>query len=255
MYTDEYKSKVTPGVYESIQKCREGNINSQTIIFTDSAGAQLYNVNDSTSNGFFVINGTRAYGLVGQYLLINELVRNHPDEVKGNTIYLVTIPSVFMDNLDQVYTFNYFIKPFYNEQYIPYLEDKVKTHIESFPMQWASQLPLVKTTNWSVDYSNAKSFFKIDEYYISEFSLIYLNRLKELADEFGFEFVIKAPFMRNDKKEVSQEKMKQQIREHNLDDIFRHYFEDMKYIPDSVFVDRDHFDTEKYKPELNSLKL
>jgi hypothetical protein len=255
LYNGDYKLKVTPAIYDAIDKCTNKKVESNIIIFTDSAGAQIYSESDSDGSDFYLVNTTRAIGLPGQYILLRKLIENKENEISGKRFYLMVIPSVFMDNLNQKYTYNYFVKPFYNSEFKHYIDEYTLDHISQIPMANLSQFPIIKTTNWSIDYPNAEDFAFIEEYFISDISMLYLKKFKELAEEYNFNIKILSPYLREAKRSSSIALLKEQVKENSLDEMFSEYFQSFNFLPDSVFVDQDHFDDNLVDTEYDPYNL
>ena len=113
---DKYKSTIYGNeVYKAIEKSKKKNKRNK-LILGDSTANQFYNCKDGDPQDAYSLTCTQAIGMVGQYLLLTNYLNtgNRPD-----TVYLVYTPFSFWDNLDQVYTYHYFLKPFYYDEYKP----------------------------------------------------------------------------------------------------------------------------------------
>ncbi|MGD2035592.1 MAG: hypothetical protein PVF73_11080, partial [Bacteroidales bacterium] len=221
-------------------------------VFGDSVGNQLYYA-ETYNDSIFSLASNQAIGIVGQYMLFKNFV-DHND-IKGKEIYLVCTPLTFKDNLNQNFTFNYFLKPFYTDIFRPELSDMAIKQIKKIPLYWASQFPIIKTSNWSTFPSASVNFEVEKEYYISDLSLEYLKRMQSLVDSCGAKLKIVSPFLNEKRKEFDPGRMKAQIEENNLRSVFGNYLEDLEYLPDSLFVDLNHYDRSKFEIIYNPLGI
>ena len=102
-------------IYHSIAKSKEqGNVNK--LLLGDSVGRQLFsnNTNDEVINSLAC---NQAIGMVGQFILLNNYLKVN---IEIDTVYMILTPFSFRNNLDQNYTYHYFLKPFLKEEYLSY---------------------------------------------------------------------------------------------------------------------------------------
>lgn len=233
LHKDEYKSVVAGDeIYYSLQKSKSKS-KSKKVLFGDSVGRQLFDCkkdNDSVNS----LASNQAIALVGQYILL----KNYLDA--GNqvdTVYFIMRPFSFMNNLDQVYTYHYFLKPFYRKEYLQYFTRTVKEQIAKIPYCNFSQYPPVLTSNWAPDF---KPEDEVKFTFLSPISVEYLIKIKELAEEKKFKLIIlPTPLSNSYKKDIENINMKE-IADNNFDDVFDGYFEKIIYLDDSSFSDGAH---------------
>jgi hypothetical protein len=87
--------------------------------------------------------------------------------------------------LDQVYTYHYFLKPFYSEDFRKYLDVETNKKISAIPYYNISQLPSVKASKWAPKYGKDSKHM---DYYISNVSQLYLKKIVELCNQKKIEF-------------------------------------------------------------------
>lgn len=252
LQNDRYTEKVSWVVYHALKKGKQQNKNAKKVIFGDSVGNQLYYIDDYNDT-LVSLATNQAVGIIGQYLLLKNYSDNN--DLSDKNIYLVLNPLSFKDNLNQNFTFNYFLKPFYTNEFQDEIDDQAMEQIEKIPFYWASQFPIIKTSTWSVTLSSPLDFEESDKYYISDVSLNYLKKIKTLAEVKGAKLLIVSPFLKENKKEYNSNIMKTQIHENGLQGIFAGYFENIKYLPDSMFVDNYHINKKKFHIDYNPLGL
>ena len=107
---DRYKESIYGNeVYKAIEKSKKRN-KARKLFLGDSTANQFYNCKKEDSPNTYSLTCTQAIGMVGQYILLHNYLNagNRPDSV-----FLIYTPFSFWDNLDQIYTYHYFLKPFF----------------------------------------------------------------------------------------------------------------------------------------------
>jgi hypothetical protein len=168
LYTRKFTEIVTgKEIYYSIFKSKKKST-SKKLLIGDSVWNQLfpalYNSNSINSIGF-----NQAIGLVGHYLLLKNYIEagNYFD-----TLFMIFNPLSFLNNLDQIYTYQYFLKPFFNNEYRPFLNSDVIFQVKKVPFYFLAQYPPVLTSNWVPDFSPPEKQFT----FLSPVSFYYLNK-------------------------------------------------------------------------------
>ena len=185
-YTNLYIHYVNGSeVYHSINKSKQKK-QTKKLLLGDSVGNQLFSniTNNDTINSLAC---NQAIGLVGHFLLLNNYLK------AGNQIdivYLLYGPKSFKNNLDEIYTYHYFLKPFYKEEYQPLFTENVNNQIHKLPYNRLRGIPYILTSNW------APKFVSKDEIgytFLSPISAEYLLKIKELSIEHKFKLIIVPP--------------------------------------------------------------
>ena len=225
---DRYKrSGAGSEVYYSIHKSEQRNASATRILLGDSVARQIFS-NITNNYPVYSLACNQAIGMVGQFILLDNYLRagNHVD-----TVYLLLAPGSFANNLDQVYTYHYFLKPFYTREYLALLTETVIKQIHKIPYYYLSRYPHILTSNWAPDFvSKDKAAYE----FLSPISAEYLVKIKELSVKHGFEFVmVAAPTKLSNRRSI--ENMKKEVVMNNLQDEFGDYFNNMLYLDDSEF--------------------
>jgi hypothetical protein len=183
LYNDRYKDTVAGNeIYYSITKSKKKN-RSKKALFGDSVAKQLFDskTNNDTINSLAC---NQSIGMVGQYILLNNYLEAG-NEV--DTVFLLFQPFSFQNNLNQVYTYHYFLKPFYNKEYLPQFSNIVKEQIAKIPYYKFCRYPSILTSNWAPDL-NSKD--EINYSFLSPVSTEYLKKIKELSTKYKFKLII-----------------------------------------------------------------
>lgn len=219
-------------VYTSIKKSKE-KTKIKKLIIGDSTANQLYNTETDTTSSIYSLTCNQAIGIVGHFFLLNNYLKagNHPEDV-----YMIYSPLGFWDNLDQIYTYHYFLKPFYNEEYKPLMTENVFKQIYKIPFYYVCQNPIVLTSDWSPELMTEKR----DYTFFSPISKEYLEKIVSLSREYRFNLHIIPPFI--------SEYWHDTINSFNINEIkgqlfskeIKTYLKKINYINDSCFSDHLH---------------
>jgi len=230
--TGDYKNKVAgKEIYVSIGKSKKKNP-AKKIILGDSVARQLF---DNTKNNDTLnsLACNQAIGLVGHYILLNNYldVGNRPDR-----IFLIMSPLSFSNNLDQTFTYHYFVKPFYKEYY-PLFTQEVKQQLDKIPHIQYHRFPNILTSNWAPNYGN--DHFN-DSVFISPISIDYLLKIDSLATKYNIRLtVLPVPTKKEYVDFINRLKI-DELRKNNLDHLFSNYFDQILYLEDAHFKDQTH---------------
>ena len=181
-------------IYISIKKSKEKS-KAKKVIFGDSVGRQLF-PNTQKNDTVNSLACNQAIAMVGQFLLLqNYLAAGN----KIDKLFMIFTPFSFQNNLNQVFTFHYFMKPFYNDEYTRYFTQTVKEQICKIPFSYSIYEPYILTSNWAPQFVCNDS---IDYTFISPISREYLKKIKQLSIEHTFEIVLIPPPTSSSKKEA-----------------------------------------------------
>lgn len=233
LVTEEYKKNVNGAdTYHAIAKSKQKK-KTRKVLLGDSVGRQLFeNTKYNDTINSFACN--QAIGLVGHFLLLNNFLKAG-NEV--DTVYMIFSPSSFLNNLDEKYTFHYFLKPFYKDEYKPLFSKTVYDQIRKIPFNFLSQDPALLTSNWTPDF-NARD--KKNYTFLSPISAEYMNRIKELSIQHDFELIIlPSPVSINSRKDIAAID-KREINSVGLSKEFENYFDKIIFLNDTSFMDGIH---------------
>lgn len=241
--------KVVAGyeTYSAIRKSKHKYLKKK-LLLGDSSGYQLF---PNTLNDSIIVSLTcnKAIDIVGQFVLLENFLKAGN---KVDTVYMIYNSFSFQSNLDEIYTFHYFLKPFYKAEYKTYFTDIVTKQIHKIPYYYLCREPYILTSNWSPNYVSKDT---INYSFLSPISLEYLKKIHTLSAENGFEFIIVSPFNSLVKKHLIDQLDRNEIVKNNLNKEFDLYFENMIYLDDSCFLDGFHLKNPKLYTEFYRQKF
>jgi hypothetical protein len=226
---DRYKrSGAGSETYYSIYKSKENNKSSSKVLLGDSVARQLFS-NKTNNDPIYSLACNQAIGMVGHFILLNNYLKagNHVD-----TVYLLFSPYSFSNNLDQVYTYHYFLKPFYTDEYLPLFTKTVIDQIHKIPYYYLCRYPHILTSGWAPDFASKD---KINYTFLSPISAEYLVKIKELSIKYDFKLVVMPTPTSLSKKRSIGNMSKNDIVTNNLQSEFKDYFDNILYLDDSNF--------------------
>ena len=236
--TDTYKHTVAGyEIYHSIFKSKQKK-KTKKIIIGDSVGRQLFS-NETDNESLNSLACNKSISMAGHFFLLNNYL-NAGNQV--DTVFLVFTPFSFQNNLNDVFTFHYFLKPFYTNEYKPLFTKLVNDQIHKIPYYYFCRFPNILTSNWAPDF---KSKDKTDDSFLSPISIEYLIKIKELSRKHHFKVIILPTPTRISRKAEVERMMKTGITNNNLGAEFNNYFENIIYLNDKDFIDEVHLKREK----------
>lgn len=228
-----YKSKVNGDeVYLSIQKSKQKS-KCKKLVLGDSVGCQLFD-NSEEHDSINSLACNQAIGIVGHYLLLNNYLNagNQPE-----TVYLIYTPFSLNNQLDQVYTFHYFLKPFYTKEYTPLFSSTVKEQIDKIPFSFLAQEPYILTSDWSPNFTSKD---EIDFTFLSPITKEYLTKIKDLCDTNGIEFHMLPTPTKMSNKQAFAALDRSEFKGLNTEKELSYFLDNVYYLADSLFVDNVH---------------
>jgi hypothetical protein len=235
--SDKYKNRVEGSeIYRSILKSkRKGR--TKKVLIGDSVAEQLFsNIKYNDTINSLACN--QAIGMAGHFILLSNYL-NAGNQV--DTVYMIFTPFSFSNNLDQIYTYHYFLKPFYKKEYMPLFTKTVFRQIHKIPYYFMCRDPFILTSDWA---PNFKSKDYINYTFLSPISVEYLSKIKELSIKYKFKLIILPTPTRLSKKQFVEDIDMNEIAKTGLSDEFKNYFEKFIFLNDTNFVDKFHL---KYK--------
>lgn len=236
-YKLDLKKLIGNEVYHSILKSVSKKSGVKTLLLGDSIGKQAYD-NNTHNDSIYSLACNQAISVVGQYFLLKSFLDTYesPEEIN---VVLVYRPSSFRNDLDQPFTFNYFLKPFYNNENKKYLTAHVKKQINEVPFFFLAELSVVKQSNWSPSYMadlNNPNDFKI-----SKTSAEYLKKMYDLCESNNVKsFKIICPFISNQFSINDFDKFQDDIERFDLKEHFNGYFDKIVFLDKTLFIDGRH---------------
>ncbi|TDQ11995.1 hypothetical protein ATK78_1125 [Pedobacter metabolipauper] len=235
-------------IYHAIHKSKSKN-KCKKLLLGDSVAEQLFS-NETDHGNTTSLATNAAVTMAGQFFLLNNYL-NAGNKI--DTVYLLFRPLSFGKNLDEQFTYHYFLKPFYNQEYIPLFTKTAIQQAEKIPYAQFCSYPTFLTTNWAPDFvSKDKNKFT----FLSPISVEYLQKIQQLASLKHFKFIILSTPMSHIFKRKIAAMNQQEITEYGLQNEFGDYFKSITYLNDSNFVDNIHLKDPvayrtHYKQEIN----
>lgn len=237
-YKEDIKELIGYEVYHSINKAKSKKSGVKKLILGDSVAKQAYdnlNYNDS----LYSLACNQAISIVGQYILLYEFLESYtfPEEL---SVVLIYRPSSFRNDLDQPFTFNYFLKPFYKTKYDFLLSDLAKDKIMKVPYYFLVKVPFIRQSRWA---PNNKFHNGPNDFEISILSKEYLLKIEKLcANRNVKSFKIICPYISNKYMIESFDEFNNQIFTLGLDSIFEGYFDNIVFLNRDLFIDDIHLE-------------
>ncbi len=236
LYTDVYLFNY-PGyvIHDAIKKSKTKS-NKKILLLGDSVGHQLF-PNKDDNDSIYSLACNQAISLAGQYVLLHNYINTG---AKFEKLVLFITPFSFRNNLDQMYTYHYFLKPFDNDENRYLFTNSVKEQIAKIPYHRWHSMPHIAATTWAPDYiSKDTSTFT----FLSPISIEYLHKIRELSKLYNFSIKIVSPPISISKREAIDSIYQNEIRNANLENEFANYFNLIAYRDSALFSDGTHFNT------------
>lgn len=221
-------------IYIAINKSLSKQNQTKVLLIGDSVANQLFN-NESTNGAVNSLACNQAISMVGHYILLKNYLEKNESVDK---VVLMYHPQSLANNLDQVFTFHYFLKPFDKREYRPLFSNLVKDQIRSIPFALFSQLPIINRSNYSPEFEGETRPW---EDIVSPVSREYLAKMKKLTDQKGIDFNIVSPPVKSAMKDSIARIDDDLWEDDELQLLFKNYLDNIEFIEDRYFVDEIHF--------------
>jgi len=242
---DNYKKTIYGNeIYRAIEKSKK-KTTYKKLILGDSTANQFYNCKEEDPDSAYSLSCNQAIGMIGQYILLHNYLEagNRPD-----TVYLVYTPFSFWDNLDQVYTYHYFLKPFYYDEYKPQMSPLVLNQIHKIPKYILCHFPLIQTTGWAPDIKQEKR----DYSFLSPISKEYLSIIDSLSTKYNFTLNIIPTFVAEHWRDSINHFNRNEYANSSFEIKLSSYLDNITYLADSCFADEVHLkNPQLYKSIIN----
>ena len=133
------------------------------------------------------------------------------------------------------------MKPFYRFENLRYISDQLQEKINKRIMARLVLFPFVKTAPCFSDIDFSTGTEK-PAYILSDTAIEYLKKLQTLCRNNGIDLIVVSPPIQERWGKITKnwEKMKAQIVQNGLDDIFKTYFNRIIYLDNNNFMDHVH---------------
>lgn len=228
----EDKDLIGRETYLSIKKSQKAPTHVRTLVLGDSTGNQLL-PNTEFDGEVYSLCCNQAISLAGQYILLHEFLTRHRDPDKLD-VRLLLRPSSLRNDLDQRFTYNYFLKPFDRPEFQQHLSPYVQAQLRKVPLRPLVQLPFLRNSRWS---PNLQQTHKPHKFRISRLSAEYLRKMHSLCILNGVRsFQVRATFLSDEFSGDPMEDFQQDIKDWGLEPEMKGYFSTLEAYPATQFM-------------------
>ncbi|MCX6581292.1 MAG: hypothetical protein NT166_14035 [Candidatus Aminicenantes bacterium] len=245
------QTTVDQDIYEAIKLAETAKAYPEVII-GDSVARQLYPTGPGKKSLYLTSN--QAISMTAQYILVDKYISRYPGQVKD--VIAIFHPFTLANNLDQIYTFNYFFLPFFSKENDRYFSPLVFSLMKNCKYYYLYRQGFIKKIikkhleHFQVDFSTLGNhpfgftgFPTAERIYLAPIAVEYLKKLDELCRKNHIKLHLLCPPL--SEKYISDFSfIKIQIRENGLTDLFKDFFAKMIFLKKEVFKhDEIHYKT------------
>jgi hypothetical protein len=225
-------------IYDAIKRAQQ-TTNDKTMVIGDSVAHQL--LTGYAPPGILSLGTNQAIGMCGQYMMAHSALDHHPD-IKD--VILAYQPDSFTNNLDQVFFFNYFVKPFYPiARFRADMSPDVIAVIDRHPAARLVVFPLFRYTTMLGDLDYSKDAPPHAFTYLAPVSIEYLHRLSNLCDQRHVRLhVVSTPISTD--RDYDEAVFAKEVTDAHLDPLFTNYAASVRRVDPQLLVDHVHFTDE-----------
>jgi len=222
-------------IYDAIHRSHQPSA-CPTIVVGDSVCHQL--LTGYAPPDILSLGTNQAISMCGQYLIARSAIEHDP---AAKEIILAYLPDSFTNNLDQVFCYNYFVRPIYPyAEYRAQMSPLVQRLINRRPAARLAVLPLFRYTTLLSDIDYSKGTEKPTFAYLAPVSIEYLRKLSELCDQHGIQLRIVSPPISLDRTYDKAVFLKE-VTDAHLEKLFTGYPESIRLVDPQLLVDHIHF--------------
>ncbi|MEM7602466.1 MAG: hypothetical protein AAF357_13740 [Verrucomicrobiota bacterium] len=226
-------------IYSYINRSRQSAGSPEVLILGDSVARQLLDVVHRPGQGVISLACNQAIDLIGHYLLMENAMKANPSVKR---VYLVYNPFSFQNDLNHRYTYNYFLKPFYTQEFTPHFTGHAWHQIRAIPRHRFATFPPVRATFNTPRITEPPSR---DSIWLSQTTLEYLGKMESLAAERSASFVLFAPPLRESFRPMFMTQIETFRKTGYPHPLLAHYCDTLMFLPDTLYFDKLHFRGEK----------
>ena len=233
---------------------------STKLILGDSVANQLFDGVLYDNPDFRICPVNRAITFAGQYILVKEYLKSHPD---ATDVYIVFYSGTLASDIDPLLSYQYIAMPFiihgYGDDLDPLVMGKLKKTYGSFFLKPAVLDYINESGLNRALYLNAVT--KINEKFtetketpvISDVSIDYLKQIYALCSENGVNVhLVSTPLCDIPSRRSECDEIRKVFAETGLDELYPDYCDSFIFCDSSMFMDEVHFAPEyKNRETLN----
>lgn len=227
-----YGFEVNHSIYKSKKHTKV-----KKLLLGDSVANQLYSNNDCNGE-IYSLTSTQAITVAGQFFLLNNFLESNKDNLPDEVIFLYS-PFSLGYNFDK-FSYHYFLKPFFNQEYINYFDKNLLSRVELIPQYKSTQLLIIKCSNYSPRYEIVKDNNRL----LSPITQTYLEKIIDICAKNGISLkLVSTPIRESRKQELNNLQANYQV-EDKKSELIRQYLSTVTYYDDEMFGDPSHFKKE-----------
>jgi len=188
------------------------------LLLGDSVANQLYSNNDCNGE-IYSLASTQAISVAGQYFLLNNFIESNKDDLPDEVIFLYS-PFSLGYNFDK-FTYHYFLKPFFNKEYIKYFDKNLLARVEQIPQYKTAQFLLINCSNYSPRY-----------------------KIIDICANNGISLKLVSTPIRKSRKNEFGNLLRNLQKGNKQSELLRQYISSVTYYDDEMFGDPSHFKKE-----------
>ncbi|OFX79042.1 MAG: hypothetical protein A2X12_05830 [Bacteroidetes bacterium GWE2_29_8] len=204
----------------------------KVLVIGDSVANQLFN-NRECNDTIYSLACSQGISFVGYYLLLKNFLENN----LPNKVLVIFNPYNLNNNLDEIFTYQYFLKPFYKQEYYKEFTETTWQQIKKQPLYFLSQIPYIAYSNVKPQYTP-----ELKEKYLSTINKDYMGKMIRLLESKNIAYkFISPPLSVNFKEYVDGFKREELDGSGMTKKQIEQYFNNIVFLPDSCFLDNVHF--------------
>jgi hypothetical protein len=230
-------------VYDAMRRSHKTWPEAKEIVVGDSVAHQL--LTGRAPPQMLNLAANQAVTVAGQYFLARTALEHNPQVTRVTLAYQ---PACFVNNFDEKFEFNYFVKPFYpRAEYRREMSPLLVSMIDRQPVARFVVFPVLANTSLLgyIDYSQGAP--KPPCKYVSPLSAEYLHRLAHLCADHHAELrIVSTPISRD--RPYDQAAFFREVAANHLEPLFTGYAETVRTVDPALLVDQVHFKDEAIAP-------
>ena len=247
----DYIDKGSEEVIPRLERVREKN-NSRCLIVGDSVANQIFDDMHDDVGTYTIATTNQALSLAGQYILIEEFIKNHPN---ATDVYVGMIPSSFESEINEVYSYQYLVIPFTESDVMGLLDNDTLGRFDKIFGRFFMQKSIVRIIersglnrklylNWLCDCKEKGQIKEVQGRYsiLSETSIIYINKINSLCNDNGVRLhFLTEPIADTAKNHDIVLSLERDIEDSGLSEVLGDYTKYVSFYPENQFRDGIHF--------------
>ena len=237
---------VSPAI-EQVERKSEAH----KLIIGDSVCKQIFTGLQADNPDYCIAGTYCTVGLSGQYILASEFLKTHPD---ATDIYLIMRPQSMSAQLDSQKAYMYAVAPFAVKGILEDLDEETIDDMRD--MYWNYGIDKFSATLIVNSPMIAKVYLNKlqDEHFVenqpangvSEISVFYLNKIKELCDDNQVDFhFLSVPVPDNVENHYMIDNIVEQTKESTVSQMIRNMCDTVIFCDENYFLDGQHLDSNK----------